>query len=79
MRVPSRIGTGWGVRMRKLSSGGVMRCRLAASEKNAKTSSLGSGRLMETLRTWGVMLLVIFFIVAMKSSVWGLVHDEGDL
>src|SRR5215208_342438 len=49
MRVPSRIGMGRGVRMRKRSSGGVMRSRLAASEKKAKTSSRGSGVFCELL------------------------------
>src|SRR5215203_5100413 len=64
MRVPSRIGMGRGVRMRKRSSGGVMLCRLAASEKKAKTSSRGSGRLMRVLRMWSVPLIIIRLFVA---------------
>jgi hypothetical protein len=50
--------------MWKPSSGGVMRCRLAASEKKAKTSSRGSGTLMCVLRTWSVPLFVVRLMFA---------------
>jgi hypothetical protein len=36
-----------------------MRCRLAASEKKAKTSSLGRGSLVDALRTWDLTLPII--------------------
>src|SRR5215204_2719008 len=69
MRVPSRIVMGRGVRMRKRSSGGVMLCRLAASEKKAKTSSRGSGNLMRVLRTWSAPLLLLLLLLLLRLTV----------
>src|SRR5690348_15054114 len=43
IRVPSWRSMGCGVTIANPSSGGVMRCRLVASAKNAKTWSRGSG------------------------------------
>src|SRR5215212_10396426 len=64
MRVPSCIGIGCGVRIRKRSSGGVMRSRLAVSAKKANTRSRGSGRLIDVLRTWSVTLPIVISLVA---------------
>ncbi len=36
-----------------------MRCRLAASEKKAKTSPLGRGSLVDALRTWDLTLPIV--------------------
>src|SRR5262245_36001701 len=43
---------GCGVTISKPSSDGVMRCRLVASAKNAKTVSRGSGRDIEVCNVW---------------------------
>src|SRR5215208_5007074 len=51
IKAPTCIGIGCGVRIRKRSSGGVMRSRLAAPAKKAKIASRGSGKLIEVLRT----------------------------
>jgi hypothetical protein len=45
--VPSVISKGWGVRMRKCSSGGVIFSRLVASAKKAKVWSIPKGRVTE--------------------------------
>jgi hypothetical protein len=59
MRVPSCIGMGWGVSIRKRGSGGVMRSRLAGSAKKANACSRGSGTLMDVLRTRSATLLIV--------------------
>jgi hypothetical protein len=56
---PSCIGIGCGVRIRKRSSGGVIRSRLAASAKKANTSSRGRGSVMDVLKTWVDTLLIV--------------------
>ena len=53
------LGTGWGVRIRKRSSGGVMRSRLTASAKKANTRSRGSGRRTDVASTWSVTSTIV--------------------
>jgi hypothetical protein len=51
MRVPARISTGVGVRMRKRRTGGVIASKFDASAKNAKTASRDRGiRCVRTTR-----------------------------
>src|SRR5215207_9432692 len=58
------MGIGGGVRIRKRSSGGVIRSMLAASAKKSNTSSRGSGRLMDVSKTCVGTLLIVVGAVA---------------
>src|SRR6478736_8502485 len=53
MRAPFRISTA-GVSSRKFRKGGVIACRLRASEKNAKTVSRGAGTATRVSSLYGI-------------------------
>ena len=53
-----------------------MHCRLAASEKKAKTSSLGRGSLVDALRTWNLTLPIV---VGVDGLTLGSFYDAPPL
>jgi hypothetical protein len=60
MHIPSRRWIGCGVTIANPSSGGVMRCRLVASAKNAKTVSRGSGKDIEVYNVCNTGIGILF-------------------
>ena len=70
MDAPGYMAMGIGVSMRKWSQGGVIRSRLPASAKKAKTRSIGRGRKVRVVRRYGMQSSGLALAVRGGTSAW---------